>query len=41
MAITARSENRSIVDLEQVWVHFISARDGRVQATTRSANMKC
>ena len=27
MAITARSENRSIVDLEQVWVHFISEKN--------------
>ena len=41
--ITARSENCSIVDLEQVLMHFISEKNrsasaiviGRVQATTR------
>ena len=43
MTITARSENRSIVDLEQVVIHFISENDSsasplvivRGQVTTR------
>ena len=47
----ARSENRSsgVVDLEQVWIHFINENDGsasafvivRVPAMTRRRQMFC
>ena len=47
MTITARSENRSIVDLDQVLIHFISQNDNsasplvivRGQVTTRRRYM--
>ena len=32
MAITARSENRSIVDQELVWVHFITEKNRSASA---------
>ena len=32
MTISARSENRSIVDLEQVLINFISENDGSASA---------
>ena len=48
---SARSENRSsgVVDLEQVWIHFINENDGsasafvivRVPAMTRRRQMFC
>ena len=45
MAITARSENHSIVDLEPLLIHFICEKNrsasalviSRVQATTKKA----